>query len=94
MDLLTEIPDKTITITQQATDTVISVPKRGEFTCLSILFHGSDLINENVALMVCSPAVMYVSFSIRFSDDHSQVHFGLHVPRDLLVEYALKLSQR
>ncbi|XP_016890739.1 meiosis regulator and mRNA stability factor 1 isoform X2 [Cynoglossus semilaevis] len=28
MDLLTEIPDKTITITQQATDTVISVPKR------------------------------------------------------------------
>lgn len=30
MDLLTEIPDTTITITQQPTDTVISVPKRGE----------------------------------------------------------------
>uniref|UniRef100_A0AAX7TW96 Meiosis regulator and mRNA stability factor 1 n=1 Tax=Astatotilapia calliptera TaxID=8154 RepID=A0AAX7TW96_ASTCA len=28
MDLLTEIPDTTITITQQPTDTVISVPKR------------------------------------------------------------------
>ncbi|XP_022061107.2 meiosis regulator and mRNA stability factor 1 isoform X4 [Acanthochromis polyacanthus] len=28
MDLLTEIPDTTITITHQATDTVISVPKR------------------------------------------------------------------
>ncbi|KAM9314631.1 meiosis regulator and mRNA stability factor 1 isoform 2-T3 [Pholidichthys leucotaenia] len=28
MDLLTEIPDTTITITQQSTDTVISVPKR------------------------------------------------------------------
>uniref|UniRef100_A0A8D3A4Q8 Meiosis regulator and mRNA stability factor 1 n=1 Tax=Scophthalmus maximus TaxID=52904 RepID=A0A8D3A4Q8_SCOMX len=28
MDLLTEIPETTITITQQATDTVISVPKR------------------------------------------------------------------
>ncbi|XP_047433402.1 meiosis regulator and mRNA stability factor 1 isoform X2 [Mugil cephalus] len=28
MDLLTEIPDTTITITQQATDTVISLPKR------------------------------------------------------------------
>lgn len=30
MDLLTEIPDTTITITQQDSDTVISVPKRGE----------------------------------------------------------------
>lgn len=30
MDLLTEIPDTTITITQQPTDTVISVPKKGE----------------------------------------------------------------
>lgn len=32
MDLLTEIPDTTITITQQDTDTVISVPKRGALT--------------------------------------------------------------
>lgn len=31
MDLLTEIPDTTITITHQDTDTVISVPKRGQF---------------------------------------------------------------
>lgn len=31
MDLLTEIPDTTITITHQDTDTVISVPKRGLF---------------------------------------------------------------
>lgn len=30
MDLLTEIPDTTITITQQDSDTVISVPKKGE----------------------------------------------------------------
>lgn len=30
MDLLAEIPDTTITITQQDSDTVISVPKRGE----------------------------------------------------------------
>ena len=30
MDLLTEIPDTTITITQQDDDMVISVPKRGE----------------------------------------------------------------
>lgn len=29
MDLLTEIPDTTITITHLDTDTVISVPKRG-----------------------------------------------------------------
>lgn len=29
MDLLMEIPDTTITITHQDTDTVISVPKRG-----------------------------------------------------------------
>lgn len=34
MDLLTEIPDTTITITQQPTDTVISVPKRGE--CITV----------------------------------------------------------
>lgn len=31
MDLLAEIPDTTITITHQDTDTVISVPKRGPF---------------------------------------------------------------
>lgn len=31
MDLLTEIPDTTITITHQDTDVVISIPKRGPF---------------------------------------------------------------
>lgn len=30
MDLLAEIPDTTIAISQQETDTLISVPKRGE----------------------------------------------------------------
>lgn len=30
MDLLAEIPDTTITITNQTTDMVISVPKRGQ----------------------------------------------------------------
>lgn len=30
MDLLAEIPDTTITVTQQDCDTLISVPKRGE----------------------------------------------------------------
>lgn len=31
MDLLTEIPDTTITVTHQDTDMVISIPKRGPF---------------------------------------------------------------
>lgn len=31
MDLLSEIPETTITITDNGTDTVISVPKRGKF---------------------------------------------------------------
>lgn len=31
MDLLTEIPDTTITITHQDADIVISIPKRGQF---------------------------------------------------------------
>ncbi len=30
MDLLAEIPDTTITVSQQDGDTLISVPKRGE----------------------------------------------------------------
>lgn len=34
MDLLMEIPDTTITITHQDTETVISVPKRGQFKAL------------------------------------------------------------
>lgn len=37
MDLLSEIPDTTITITHQATDTVISVPKRGPFKNTSFI---------------------------------------------------------
>lgn len=45
MDLLTEIPDTTITITHQDTDTVISVPKRGPF----------KLVNKKMNLeVVCS----------------------------------------
>lgn len=35
MDLLSEIPETTITITDSGTDTVISVPKRGKFELVS-----------------------------------------------------------
>lgn len=39
MDLLAEIPDTTITISHQSSDTVISVPKRGQFNNLSSRNH-------------------------------------------------------
>lgn len=42
MDLLTEIPDTTITIVQQDSDTVISVPKRGEDSSIIIFLQESD----------------------------------------------------
>lgn len=48
MDLLTEIPDTTITITHLDTDTVISVPKRGPFKDCALKHFGflADVIKQ------------------------------------------------
>jgi len=52
MDLLTEIPDTTITITHQAMDTIISVPKRGQFKALAKTL---DIVVESESEMLNTP---------------------------------------
>lgn len=65
MDLLTEIPDTTITITHQDTDTVISVPKRGQFE--TSYWKELSKFRTPTVWIVLSGIFRFYFFLIRFS---------------------------
>lgn len=74
MDLLTEIPDTTITITHQATDTIISVPKRGQY---KLGIKNTFFVTENEGeyeLSVTSIKELCLSLTTNCCTCHSSVH--------------------